>query len=510
MLPNIKLCLSSRLWNEFKEAFGKDSSRTIMLQDFTRDDIRLYLQKTLNEDNRYEQLEREDPRCKDLITEIVDLAQGVFLWVTLVVKSLLRGLTNADDVSDLQEKLRRLPPDLEAYFQHMFDGIDEFYREQTALIFGVVVEAIRPLSIVAISFVEKENKNPQYSLKAEIRPYGDDEVNSIHRKVQKRLNARCKDLLEINIDPDADFYFRYKVDFLHRTVRDFLKAPHMRKMLSDWTTETFNAQSTLCKALLGEIKSLPMKEEYLSTQTDLFELVDDFLYYAHVMESEHGLCDETLLDTFDSVVSFRTGAAKIHWTNLEISGRLRDDDEQKSFVALAIENSLPLYVTLKLDSHPTIIRQKRGRPLLSYALPHPYLGYALPPNLDGVQPDMVRLLLMRGSQPNDKAQGSFRGITVWAIFLLEIQEFKRLDPNYFAACDDLYQLTEMLIESGADPDLLLQGAGTVSNILKNVFSPKESAHLEYLLAQNRRSRLWKWLGWSQAIVTLPQRFRGSG
>lgn len=50
--PNIKMCISSRPWNVFMEQFGQDSTRTLMLQDYTRDDIRLYIQENLEQDPR--------------------------------------------------------------------------------------------------------------------------------------------------------------------------------------------------------------------------------------------------------------------------------------------------------------------------------------------------------------------------------------------------------------------------------------------------------------------------
>ena len=43
------------------------------------------------------------------VKEIVTKANGVFLWIQLVVKSLLNGLKNRDDISDLRQRLEECP-----------------------------------------------------------------------------------------------------------------------------------------------------------------------------------------------------------------------------------------------------------------------------------------------------------------------------------------------------------------------------------------------------------------
>jgi hypothetical protein len=86
----------------------------LILQDLTYRDIEMYVSDMLGEHQRMLELKKEDPEgAPQLVTEIVDRASGVFLWVKLVVRSLLDGLSNYDRVSDLQERLWILPVDLE-------------------------------------------------------------------------------------------------------------------------------------------------------------------------------------------------------------------------------------------------------------------------------------------------------------------------------------------------------------------------------------------------------------
>lgn len=67
-----------------------------------------------------QELDRKEPAAtKELIEEIGHAASGVFLWVRLVVSSLLNVLGNHNDISYLQMRLRELPPDLDDLYNHM-------------------------------------------------------------------------------------------------------------------------------------------------------------------------------------------------------------------------------------------------------------------------------------------------------------------------------------------------------------------------------------------------------
>jgi hypothetical protein len=123
---SVKVCASSRPLLVFEDAFR--TSPTLRLQDLNFDDISNYVRDRLDNDARFRRLAQEDPQTVfKLVKEIVTKADGVFLWVRLVVKSLLDGLSNRDSISDLQRRLRLLPPDLEGLYTHMLDLIDGFY-----------------------------------------------------------------------------------------------------------------------------------------------------------------------------------------------------------------------------------------------------------------------------------------------------------------------------------------------------------------------------------------------
>jgi hypothetical protein len=113
---DIKLCLSSRPWYVFKDAFGQNVDRTLVLEDLTKADIKHYIRDTLEKNPRFVRNKSKNQGYQDLVQDIAEKAQGVFLWVFLAVRSLLSGLTHADSIATLQKRLCRFPPTLEGYF----------------------------------------------------------------------------------------------------------------------------------------------------------------------------------------------------------------------------------------------------------------------------------------------------------------------------------------------------------------------------------------------------------
>jgi hypothetical protein len=96
--PNIKMCIASRPWNVFEDAYGRKKSDRIYLQDLTQRDIRIYTTRMLQEHPKWTSFSRQNISHEDLITAITSRAQGVFLWVYLVVRSLYDGLSDGNDL----------------------------------------------------------------------------------------------------------------------------------------------------------------------------------------------------------------------------------------------------------------------------------------------------------------------------------------------------------------------------------------------------------------------------
>jgi hypothetical protein len=148
--PNVKVCVSSRPWQIFIDEFDRSRDLRLYLQDLTKKDILAYVRNNLENDTNFQQVKEEDAGYEELVNEIVERAQGVWLWVVLVTKSLLKGFTGGDSLKELQGRLQHLPDDLEEFFQHMLDSVESVYRVQMAQTFLIALAANDDLPLYSL------------------------------------------------------------------------------------------------------------------------------------------------------------------------------------------------------------------------------------------------------------------------------------------------------------------------------------------------------------------------
>jgi hypothetical protein len=104
-LPNAKIRVSSRPLLVFDKAFK--GFPTLRLEDLTYSDINFYVTDKLGGNQLMRDLRHieGDEETDEILTEIVQKSNGVFLWVEIVVKSLIAGLTNEDSLLVLRSRV---------------------------------------------------------------------------------------------------------------------------------------------------------------------------------------------------------------------------------------------------------------------------------------------------------------------------------------------------------------------------------------------------------------------
>ena len=373
---NIKFCLSSRPWNVFELAFGNGICPQLRLEDLTKEDIRRYVRDKLEDDDAFRKFrEGEAEACDHLVNEVVQRAHGVFLWVFLVVRSLTSGLANADRVVDLQRRLDGLPDDLEEYFKHMLDTIDRTYLQQTAQTFHVALEASEPLKLMTYCMLDELETSPEYALNLECRVMSEMNIRSRHHDMKLRINARCKDLLEVtrvgndntigyslgveSIQPLPESVLDYQVDFLHRTVRDFFHTRYMYEWVGANVSEDFNCNLSLCAAFVAQIKNASLDPSTEAELRTLSDLTIGMGHYAHRTEIHVGVAPTALLDSLFKLVVFEkrrvgkvTSTTYSHGRGIDIPVRWQHHGTvgmlHHSTLAFAAYHDLSLYVAEKL------------------------------------------------------------------------------------------------------------------------------------------------------------------
>lgn len=254
--PKVKVCVSSRPWLVFEDAFQNKPS--LKLEDLTYKDIRCYIAENFAEDAGYRRLAIREPQyASQLEDNIAQKAIGVFLWVSLVVKSLLSGMRNDDRVSDIQRRLDQLPQELESLYSSLLNSLDPFYFGHAAQYFRLMEIWGSPDAIL-LSFSDEDIKR---SIQPPIREYSQAELSELVNTIRRRINSRCRGLLEVTSPRQLKGNIRDfgSVQYFHRTVKDYISTPQIFAKFREATPD-LDCQICICSANLLAFKTVVIKD----------------------------------------------------------------------------------------------------------------------------------------------------------------------------------------------------------------------------------------------------------
>ncbi|KAK3716329.1 hypothetical protein LTR37_006479 [Vermiconidia calcicola] len=241
--PHFKICVSSRPWNVFNSVFGT-STTCIRLEDLTRPDILAYVSGNVAYARRYcdslttgcsgdSDIVDIEARYTDLVQSIVAKAHGVFL------------------------RLDQFPEDLDVYFRHILNRVDKVYEQQTAsalLLAEKIADqelmspsnkliqsaAANARSFLSYWWLRKSGGDINQVFRCRIVECSVERLRDMRSETQISLSAWCRDLLQVSRPhPDTTLGWQpyiklHRVEFLHRTVYDFLKTDHVQPLLAKY------------------------------------------------------------------------------------------------------------------------------------------------------------------------------------------------------------------------------------------------------------------------------------
>jgi hypothetical protein len=389
---NAKVCVSSRPWMIFEDVFR--TKPQLLVQDLTYADIRKYMNDKVTDHPGFMELRHlDEDSAVSLIDNVATYSSGVFLWVVLVVKSLLEGLQDGDHFSDLQKRLDDVPKELDDLFYRILHSFDTRYFRDASIIFQLVKAANKAgsggLSLLELSLAEQADE--ESALQAAIEPMSQSE--KLHRalKMRRRLQSRCKGLLEagpvqlkitesagetaIHLvsqwqratdickvlshlskvkTEDYDKIAQAGVFLLHRTVSDFLDRPEIWETFTAATGKSFKPHAALTQSML--IKTKRVYSAYsMHRPSELWRDIDQLYLYANFSETLEMFCQSKLLDEFYRTVVelfplYDDGGKISAWNPLLMATRWR----------------LPMYLEEKLSQEPQT--EKKIWSLLKHAV----------------------------------------------------------------------------------------------------------------------------------------------
>ncbi|KAJ4394891.1 hypothetical protein N0V93_004111 [Gnomoniopsis smithogilvyi] len=490
--PSIKICVSSRPWNRFQEAFGQSDNK-LLLEDLTRLDIQRYVEAELAESEALQRSIALDPRCLAIAEQVAGRAQGVFLWVFLVVRSLKRDLKSEESFEHLQRRIDELPPTLNSWFRRIFQKIDPIYRKETArlLLITLFLEDynLSPMPLLSYDCLEAEVRNPDYAVHLAVdAPLANDlsDLPNTQRLAAVRLNDRCRDLMQPRIDSSykVNTIHRVHFGFLHRTVRDFLRE-HYIGPLQEQAGDYWPARSLTRVYLylykrypielfwsIDERTTVPSAKELSNPSRETVTQGPRNISWAHggltipngtshstrsedprlrrvlaqfwdVARTHEAEVEAGVMDEFNNVATIRYGS---HWTNLlvlpELAQSLRLEKDCK-MLAWAAYLGLTSYLRQHWEGRVSM------RKFSAYSLSP--LDFALNPSrmlddsMRGIALPLVvstvQVLLEGGCSPN------FEKVGYNFLLFLSTRSHEEIEKR-LGSIEDVYQVTMQLFRHG--------------------------------------------------------------
>lgn len=395
----LKICFSSRPLNVFLDYFSAVPG--FYIQDHTRNDVKIVVDTILRESHRMRAIMESPTNAKrsDAIRfaeKICSLADGVFLWVRLVLDELLEEFTEGASLEQLSTDLAGLPRDLDEYYTRILQQISSNHREDTLILMDLVRCAPRQLDVETFAALWR-NRQRTILDEFDISVASPDEELEFRRLIRSRSrglietthrtdNPSAHNVSENAIGPEV-------VQFIHQTVRSFSEKSSTRALLSQTPNEIDYGHTYFLSYALAEIVSrrgrpLPLPRWFPS------ELLNPYSFVVYAQRSENS--NVTIMTKLLSQVSdvgmasaYADWAQEMHAEPLEGVLHFAVAANLRGCLELLMDSQTPSQPVLNSLLHLAVRSPDRWlRPLQLPDTSEPFYN----------QPKMIELLLENGAE----------------------------------------------------------------------------------------------------------------
>ena len=311
----LKICVSSREWNVFIDAF--QGFPNIKLHTVTRGDIIKLASTRLGSNPFWQDLipafekshYHTSPDCwyctvdkyipldhrKRFIEYVASKAEGVFLWLSLILETVEEGLQNGDGLQDLMHKISESPTELEELFGHHLKSISKGDRQWAikALMIARVQQVLSGpvLSLFQMSYLDDYCRNQHFAKELIAHPRQDIDIAKRIDLARRRVYGRCRGLLEVRSNPwtrrKDHKVFPDKVLVTHRAIHEFLELPETVSYFEANIGGRFDPFDAICQTFVAQAATNKLQDYILNnewgnepmwvTHAVLFDSSDDFL-----------------------------------------------------------------------------------------------------------------------------------------------------------------------------------------------------------------------------------------
>ncbi|EEY17621.1 SERAC1 [Verticillium alfalfae VaMs.102] len=405
-----------------------DEFEGFWIQDHTAGDIQRVVDVEFQSNSRVGRELRDGTAIQkaaidSLKGQITRMAEGVFLWVRLILEELLGDFTDGSSVEEVAEELTRLPTDLTRYYQYLLEKrIRQKYIRQSRVMLDIVKCAKRPLVLsdflLAYRFAAKSDSEVPGSRFAKV----DTSFDEAKRLIQSRCGGLVE-LKEVRLESTERIYAcpafsddqleDYHVQFLHQTVKAFVEKA------SSAFTDSEDETPVNGFLYLTKLGLLTIGDSAWPRYSPSFSFQNDFLSYLKGSE-DAGLTDMScllsqvsmakILDAFNPWATEQylpppknlAGIAMLAETPrfLEHELSLLSGEEASKVFVLFCRYLSKHWETVPKDIASILLRYSTSAQLIMQAVRHSFVDAA---SKDGVlenQLYLLRMILEKGIHPD--------------------------------------------------------------------------------------------------------------
>ena len=443
---SIKMCIASRAEVDIRLRLSTYPS--LAIHHFTESDIASYVTERLK--TAWDLMASQPDGTtatfyQQLIDDVVRRAEGVFLWVNLVVTQLVLAIETEAEASDLHRLVAMLPEGLKQLYQSIVAKIPK----------DRLHDAINLLKLTASTNAQESSaefgadtlwkicnamKEPSTAISKKAyfeEGFRGDEAPGQKQQcaaMKRRIQSSCRGLVHCD---DMLNLCEAKVTFLHRTCVEYvLNTEVFSQMVAKADRNLIrNPEVSLMAMALRLVKADPQhKPAFLGQSLEQARLgqgpaiaVDTFFLRAEYAERLTGSAQTLFVEELDRVLSLLLQEWPSFYyitTNPRVHLKWQTD-----VLCLAVYFDLTLYVSQAIEEERQKLLQRPGRPLLFYAFDE----------IGENPPKIVPILLENGADPNE----AYGLRTPWAHALCKLCVI----PDFHAYSEQAV----LMLSSGANP-----------------------------------------------------------
>lgn len=432
ILP-VKVCVASRPWRVFEEALQHRPH--LLMEAFNFNDIQQYVWSRFNDDSNFrtkKQLHADF--CNQLVDEIIAKAEGVFLWVRIVCTHLLEAMSRGDLVGNLKRILNALPVEMEKLYDHILDSLD--LQDHAAKYFLLLQTCIRRPEALIFSFADDIGGDNNFSLNMPKASLTSAELYYRIIELRKRLNSRCKGLLSLTeeqLDPTEITVYSDMgaVQYCHRSAKDYLTMDTVQDKLIHMLDAPFDPHLTLCSAYLARWKCGTKLDRKYARHVDICGCLE---HAAKVVSESHDMVIRVLEDMNSEPVSPRAFKGTYYEGNHAFGGTL---------LCCAVVLGVSEYVKFKIGGRQGCVVRTSSFHLNLERMKNYSWQWTFDPN-HGIGKRRAKAERIQKFLRARRAEG-----VEWPLLL---------DALLSASHPDT-EMVSLLLEHGANPNLIIRGAG---------------------------------------------------